>query len=85
MLSAYSDRQVLIEAINDNIFRFISKPSTKSEIDVIIKEAIEIYNYRLQNYNLFQKLIEANNKLLNFESEILLKPEFTRKDLYRLN
>jgi DNA-binding NarL/FixJ family response regulator len=56
VLSAYSDRESLLDAINTgNIYRYILKPWDAVELISVVRQSSELYNLRREN----QRLAEA--------------------------
>ena len=64
ILSAYADAEIIMEAINEGgIYRYITKPWNKNELQVTIENAIEAYNLKNENKSLLDKLIRKNKEL----------------------
>ncbi len=56
VLSAYSDRESLLDAINNgNIYRYILKPWDAVELISVVRQSVDLYNLRREN----QRLAEA--------------------------
>jgi FixJ family two-component response regulator len=56
VLSAYSDRESLLDAINNgNIYRYILKPWDAVELISVVRQSADLYNLRREN----QRLAEA--------------------------
>ena len=59
LVTAYSDVKILIDAINyAKIYRYIKKPYTPDELVMIVENALETYQLKLDNENLIQDLKE---------------------------
>ncbi|WP_462318992.1 response regulator, partial [Marinilabilia sp.] len=66
ILSAFSDNDVIIKAINEiGIYRFLSKPWNKDDMEITIQSAIESYNLKNENQQLISDLQKANADLNN--------------------
>ena len=59
LVTAYSDVKILIDAINyAKIYRYIKKPYSPDELLMIVDNALETYQLKLDNENLIQDLKE---------------------------
>ncbi|MBQ8476540.1 response regulator [bacterium] len=59
LVTAYSDVKILIDAINyAKIYRYIKKPYSPDELLMIVENALETYQLKLDNENLIQDLKE---------------------------
>ena len=57
VLSAYSDRESLLEAINSgNIYRYILKPWDAVELISVVRQSSDLYNLRRENQRLAETL-----------------------------
>ncbi|PWD98359.1 PAS domain S-box protein [Marinilabilia rubra] len=64
ILSAYADNAIIIKAINDiGIYRFLTKPWDKDDMEVTIRSAIDKYNLKNENQQLIQNLQKVNSEL----------------------
>jgi len=69
IVTAYADTDVVMQAINKGkVYKFITKPWNKNELQVTINNALESYNLRQQNQELLSDLTLKNKELedLNF-------------------
>ena len=61
VLTGFSDVEAIIQAINKGrVYRYITKPWNRDELKITIDQALETYNLKKQNKNLFGDLQEAN-------------------------
>ena len=59
LVTAYSDVKILIDAINyAKIYRYIKKPYSPDELLMIVENALETYQLKIDNENLIQDLKE---------------------------
>ncbi|RLB82311.1 MAG: hypothetical protein DRH17_06295 [Deltaproteobacteria bacterium] len=64
VLSAHGDRDSILDAINKgSIYRYILKPWDNTELKLIVRKAIDVFNLQQQRRNLLKKL-EEHNRLL---------------------
>jgi putative two-component system response regulator len=79
LVTAYSDSQILIDAINyGKIYRYIKKPWEPTELRLIIQSAIEYYQLKLENDRLIYDLKELFSGTVNAIIEALdAKDSFT--------
>lgn len=64
IMTGFSDVEAIIEAVNKGrIYHYITKPWKKSEIKLILNNAIESYNLRRENKELIKNLKETNKYL----------------------
>ena len=64
ILTAYSDMQNIIKAINScGIYRYMVKPWQKEELRLVIKEALERHQLKEDKIELLQKLQQQNENL----------------------
>ena len=69
IVTAYADTDVVMQAINKGkVYKFITKPWNKNELQVTIDNAFESYNLRQQNQELLSQMTYKNKELedLNF-------------------
>jgi len=70
VLSGFSDMEVITTAINQgNIYKFITKPWDDTQLKLIIKEAFEYNQLRIENIRLTKELQIANAHLLQKNQE----------------
>lgn len=79
LVTAYSDVKILIDAINyAKIYRYIKKPYTPDELLMIVENAIENYQLKIDNENLIGDLKELFAGTVNAIIEALdAKDSFT--------
>ena len=71
VLTAYADATSAIEAINTGeIYRFLSKPWTKTDLKATIENAIETYNLKQKNRELIVNLKDTNHKLSKINNKL---------------
>ena len=59
LVTAYSDVKILIDAINyAKIYRYIKKPYTPDELLLVVENALENYQLKIDNENLIEDLKE---------------------------
>ncbi|MBY0424711.1 MAG: response regulator [Cytophagales bacterium] len=64
LLTGYTDMEALVEAINKGqIYYYLNKPWDEQQMRMLIEKAYEVYSLRIQNKELTQKLLEANEQL----------------------
>ncbi len=64
ILTAYSDWDVLIQALHSGIvYRYLNKPWKKQEMEIIIRQAIERYALERENRRLVKQLSRMNEYL----------------------
>jgi len=64
IMTGFSDMDAIIQAINKgNIYRYVSKPWNREELQITIESALEVYNLKSQNKHLIEDLKEANQNL----------------------
>lgn len=69
VLTGFSDVEAIIQAINKGrVYRYITKPWNKNDLKITIDHALETFNLKLQNRNLFADLKEAN---LTLEKKVI--------------
>lgn len=67
ILTGYSDEEAIISAINKGkVFRYITKPWKKEELQQTIDYALDSYRLRIENKELLHKLSKANKELDEF-------------------
>lgn len=67
ILTGYSDEEAIISAINKGkVFRYITKPWKKEELQQTIDYALDAYRLRIENKELLHKLSKANGELDEF-------------------
>lgn len=71
IITAYPATDVAIEALNQGgVHQFLVKPWNKNDVEMVIKNAIETYNLRIQNQTLIKDLEEKNTRLLELKNKI---------------
>lgn len=64
LITAFSNIQAVIDAINKgHVYRYITKPWDKDELQSVIEKAYEVYRLREENKILTESLIQANKQL----------------------
>lgn len=64
LITAFSNIQAVIDAINKgNVYRYVTKPWDKDELQSIIQNAYEVYILREENKKLNESLLIANKQL----------------------
>ncbi len=85
IITAYPDLEVALEAINQgNVYRFLTKPWNKYEVDMTLKNAIESYDLRIHNKELIEDL-KGKNALLTELKEKLEEENLYLNEEIRLN
>lgn len=79
LVTAYSDSQILIDAINHGkVYRYIKKPWEPTELKMIVKTAIEYFQLKKENDKLINDLKELFSGTINAIIEALdAKDSFT--------
>ncbi|MDF1576470.1 MAG: sigma 54-interacting transcriptional regulator [Bacteroidales bacterium] len=77
ILTAHANLEVAISAINHgSVFRFIEKPWKEFEINRAIREAVALFDLKVQNKNLIKSIRQKNAELT------LLKEQLEEENLY---
>src|SRR5690606_17963961 len=64
LLTGYADMNAVVEAVNKGkIFHYLSKPWNEEELDMTIKRAYEVYELRIDEKELTEKLGVTNEQL----------------------
>ncbi|RZA03466.1 MAG: response regulator [Sphingobacteriaceae bacterium] len=64
LLTGFSDINAVMDAINrGQVYKYLVKPWQNDELKMYIENALEIYNLRKENKELFAKLELANQEL----------------------
>ena len=64
LITAFSNIQAVIDAINKgNVYRYVTKPWDKDELQSIIQNSFEVYMLREENKVLTESLMQANKQL----------------------
>ncbi|MBN1780371.1 sigma-54-dependent Fis family transcriptional regulator [bacterium] len=72
LITAYSDLQASIEAVNQgHIFFYVSKPWEPEDLLLLVRRAVEKYDLVNENRKLTAELLEANRKLQKENSQLL--------------
>jgi len=90
LLTGYADIGTVVEAINlGHIYRYMAKPFQPEEMLVTLKNAMEVYDLRMQNKELLTTLIETNKQLNLFnedlENKVRERTETLSKTLDEIN
>jgi len=71
VLSGYADTVSIVEAINEgHIYKFIPKPWNDDELKVTISKALDYYLMKMKNRQLTNELEQANEELLQVNSNL---------------
>jgi len=82
VLTGFTDVEAIIQAINKGrVYRYVTKPWNKDELKLTIERALETYNLKQQNRQLYTDLEEANLTLEKKVIERTKKIESQRKEL----
>jgi len=82
VLTGFTDVEAIIQAINKGrVYRYVTKPWNKDELKLTIERALETYNLKQQNRQLYTDLEEANLTLEKKVIERTEKIESQRKEL----
>lgn len=85
MLTAYSDVNVALEAINEGkVYQYLTKPWNKEDMKIHLKTAIEAYNLKVENRKLIEELKANNEELLATNNALQYEVESHRKTLLSL-
>ncbi|MDB5230570.1 MAG: response regulator [Chitinophagaceae bacterium] len=64
LITGYTDINAVVDAINrGQIYKYLTKPWNENEVKNFIEKAYEVFRLRKENYELTQKLLEANTQL----------------------
>jgi response regulator RpfG family c-di-GMP phosphodiesterase len=64
LLTGYADMNAVIDAVNKGkIFHYLTKPWNEDELDMTINRAYEVYNKRMEEKELNDKLTISNEQL----------------------
>jgi diguanylate cyclase (GGDEF)-like protein len=64
ILTAHEETKILLSSINEgNVYKFVLKPWDDDELKITIANAIERYELRLQNKQLYESLMASNEEL----------------------
>jgi PAS domain S-box-containing protein len=91
IVSAYADTDVVMQAINKGkVYKFITKPWNKNELQVTINNAFESYNLRQQNQELLSEMTFKNKELEDLNFRLMIEVAERSKaeeelDMHRLN
>ncbi|HPB05767.1 MAG TPA: ATP-binding protein [Prolixibacteraceae bacterium] len=71
LVTAYSDYDVLREAVNElKIFQYVEKPWREEDIKTTINSALEIHRLKIENQNLTSSLLVKNEELTRINIEL---------------
>jgi PAS domain S-box-containing protein len=74
LITAYADTDAAMQAINKgNVYRFIAKPLDKNALRVTIENAIEAFDLKRQNNELFANLTNNNRQLESLNSRLRIE------------
>ncbi len=80
LVTAYSDYEILKEAVNEvRIYQYVEKPWKEEDIKLTIDSALELHRLQKENLRLNQFLQEANNELTNANETLKLEIELHKK------
>lgn len=80
LVTAYADTEAAMQAINKGqVYRFITKPWNKNELQVAIENAFEAYNLRAQNQQLIENLSKKNFELEDLNFRLMVEVSERRK------
>jgi signal transduction histidine kinase/DNA-binding response OmpR family regulator len=85
LLTAYSDMDVVIEAINIGLERYIQKPWDYNELKHAIDNAIDKVHLRKKNYELLEALQESNFQLKDSNDKLSRHAEELSEKQLELN
>jgi len=85
LLTAYSDIDVVIDAINIGIDRYIQKPWDYNELKHAIDNALEKYRLQKKNNELLAALQESNFQLKNSNDELTRHSKELKENQIELN
>ena len=74
VMSAFDDKEYLIESIKQGVFRFIKKPVSVVELSEVLLEAVELLHKRENNKIFYTHL----NDVFNYQSALVLMMEKER-------
>lgn len=75
LLTAYSNMEVVIEAINIGVDRYFQKPWDFNELKHAIDNALEKHQLKKKNKELLDALKESNKQLMQNNKELIRKTE----------
>lgn len=85
VLSAHGDRESMIKAINQaEVYRYLSKPWDDYEVVASIKSAIDLYQLKVENRNLRDK-VDTQKAMLRAREEELLRLEAENPGITRVH
>lgn len=82
ILSGYTEVNTIVSAINEGeVYKFMTKPWNDEEIKISIKRALEQYELFQENRELYKKVKEQNEKLVDLVQNLEKKVEERTHDL----
>lgn len=86
LLTAYSDYEVVVEAINEcRIFQFLNKPWDKHHLKLCLDAAVRAVYAKRKNQKLLKSLIEVNEKLESSNTHLETRLMNVSQELTRQN
>jgi signal transduction histidine kinase len=80
LVTAYSDYEILKEAVNEvKIFQYVEKPWKEEDIKITIDSALEIHRLQKENIKLNQFLQAANDELTSSNESLKTEIELHKK------
>jgi PAS domain S-box-containing protein len=74
LVTAFADTDAVMQAINKGkVYRFITKPWNKNELQVTIDNAFEAYNLKQQNTELIADLTSKNKELADLNFRLMIE------------
>ncbi|MGC8824477.1 MAG: PAS domain S-box protein [Bacteroidales bacterium] len=80
LVTAYADTEAAMQAINKGqVYRFITKPWNKNELQIAIENAFEAYQLKQQNQQLIENLSKKNFELEDLSFRLMVEVAERRK------
>lgn len=80
LVTAYADTEAAMQAINKGqVYRFITKPWNKNELQIAIENAFEAYHLKQQNQQLIENLSKKNFELEDLSFRLMVEVSERRK------
>jgi len=81
LLTGYTDTKDLMDAINQGrVYKYITKPFSPQELNLIVKRALEHYEMENENKKLYQELQKAHTNLERDYQQ--LQKEITKREIH---
>lgn len=81
LLTGYTDTKDLMDAINQGrVYKYITKPFSPQELNLIVKRALEHYEMENENIKLYQELQKAHQNLERDYQQ--LQKEITKREIH---